>query len=432
MIEFRRIKLVLIFLIPIVISIYFLIAWHRDPILSDGREYDTLAKNIISLKGYTLNGITPYALRPPLYSLFVALLYMITKCNPTAVVIVQIFLVAFIPYFLYKILIFAGFEEKRSFFAALSVALYPFGYIYVQQLVTEPLTTFLFVISSYFVVRVWLNDDLKFCEVLISGIIITLPALSKSQHISLISALVVSLTIKGFIEKDLLKKVKLKIIPLLLGALIVLSPWALRNYYHFKDPAILGEGAFGELLLKGFYETKGRFLLLTFWNEKNSGELQSFKDWKSKMDEAEMLSKQEKVSLGVAKKKIAIEQIKKEPLEAIRGYIVRFYSFWVMIPTEQSNKIKFLVIVVEITLLILSAIGFVMFYKPLINRLFPIYLCILAENAILALGHMEARYSITLKVFIIMCIGFLLSELIERLSNVRKLTISYNHHSNKE
>lgn len=420
MIKSKNAKFMVLIVFPIAISICFCIFCHREPISSDGKEYDILAKNLLSFKGYTLDGVTPYALRPPLYSLFVALIYLFTKCNPIAVVIMQIILVAFVPYILYKTLLFAGFKEKESFIAALLVAFYPFGYIYVQQLVTEPFTTFLFVLAAYCTIKIWLTIDLNFFEVLLLGMIITLPSLSKSQHISLISALIISLAIKSFFEKELIKGVKKRIIPLILGAAILLSPWALRNYYHFRNPAVLGEGAFGELLLKGFYETKGRWFLLTFWNEKSSGEMQSFKDWQIKMREAEILSEEQKIPLGEAKAKIALDEIRNEPLEAIRGYFVRLYSFWLMIPTEQSLKMKVMTIFIDLFLLILAIIGFIVFYDVLLKKLFPVYLCLFSENAILAIGHMEARYSISVKIFVIMVVGLLLSKFIERIKNVRE------------
>jgi hypothetical protein len=413
---FKR-KDLLLFLAPLIISLLFMVVVPRNPLQSDGREYDVLAKNIIYGKGYSLDGNTPYGLRPPLYSVIVALFYFMFKPNPYYVVAFQIILLMLVPYMIKRIMILGGFNESQSFWGALIVAIYPFGYVYAQQLITESVTTFLVVLAAFLSTNIIKRDNIKFTVTIGYAIVVTLPALAKSQHISILCAVLLLLACKAILERKELRKTSLKFLGVIIGAMIVLAPWGIRNYHHFQRPAILGYGAFGEGLLKGYYHAKGDWLIWRYWNENSSSKGPYFEEWKEKFDYAEDIAKAKNIDPDKVKTEIALQEIKSDPWEAFRGYIVRFYSLWIAMPKgdNASFKIKTLVLIIELCFLLLSLVGLILFRKMLIRNFAPIYLFVLAESVLLPLIDVESRYSISLKPFILVGLGLLLERIASKI-----------------
>jgi hypothetical protein len=406
-------KTAVLFIIPIVIAVLFMIFVPRDPLTSDGKEYDVMAKNILSGKGYSLDGVTPYGFRPPLYTIFIAIVYGVTGSNPFIVVLIQIILLSFVPLIIRECLILGGIAPSQAYYGALASAVYPFGYIYAQQFVTESLTTFLFASACYFALNVWKREDIGFGKLTFYSVLITLPALSKSQHLSLVCGLGLALIIRAFVTKQKISILAKILVPIMLGAVIVLAPWGIRNYHHFGHPAILGEGAFGEGALKGYYQSKGKYLMYPYWNTEYSGHLESWKEWQTKMDKASDEALKSGKNLGSIKKELLMEEMEKNPGETLRGYIVRVYSLWLMLPSEAGKKAVFTVLLIEIFLLFASLWGMVVFRKFIIVHLAPIYTGILAESLLLPLILTEGRYSISMKPFIIMFAGLLLYVIID-------------------
>lgn len=406
--------------IPLILILLFMLFVPRDPYQSDGKEYDFMAKSILEGKGYTLDGVNPYGFRPPLYTLFVALFYFIFGANPYPIIIAQIIFLMAVPLIVKQMLLIANFDEEKSFFGALLVAIYPFGYIYAQQIITESLTTFLLSLAALLAVKIWIQDDINFKKAFLYGAFITLPALSKSQHLSMICAVVLSLILKKIFMKEFKPKSFLKICAgLLLGAFLILAPWGIRNYYHFKKTAILGYGAFGETLLKGYYHAKGDWLIWRYWNIKSPEKGPFFDEWNEKMNFAEEEAKKRNIDAGKIKTQLAIEEIKKDPIEAVRGYIVRAYSLWISLPKggQVGFKAKAVIVFIEIIFLISSLLGILLFRKQLIKSLLPVYICVLAEAILLPIIDIESRYSISLKPFLMIAGGLVAEKIFNNIKS---------------
>lgn len=416
--KFRKEELLLLF-IPLAISILFMVFVPRDPYQSDGQEYDLLAKNLISGKGYSIDGANAYGLRPPLYSFFVSLFYLIFGVSPYPIILAQIVLLMVVPLIIKKMLLNADFNERESFWGALFVSIYPFGYVYAQQIITESLTTFLLSVAGFCAVKIWLSNDVSFKKIFVYGILITLPALSKSQHISMVCALLLVLFFRLTFGKGLRLLDGKKIGALLLSMLIVLAPWGIRNYYHFKKTAILGYGAFGEGLLKGYYHAKGDWLIWRYWNIKSPEKGPFFDEWNEKMNFAEEEAKRRNIDAGEIKTQLAIEEIKKDPIEAVRGYIVRAYSLWISLPKggQVGFKAKAVIVFIEIIFLISSLLGILLFRKQLIKSLLPVYICVLAEAILLPIIDIESRYSISLKPFLMIAGGLVAEKIFNNIKS---------------
>lgn len=413
-------RIVILVLIPLVLSVLFMVFVHRSPTESDGLEYDVLAKNIVGGKGYSLDGVTPYGFRPPLYSMFVAFIYFLFGPHPYAVVFFQILFLMAVPPVIRKTLDAAGFGESQAFFGALAVASYPWGYIYSQQLLTEPMTTLLFAIASYFAVLIWREKLSGFAKLTLCGMIITLPAMMKSQHISLVCGLFLALFLSFVFRKAGWKKVAAKAVPLALGAFLLLAPWGARNYYHFHKASILGEGAFGEGFLKGYYHAKGEWLIWRYWNVESPTRGPHFEEWDGKMKLADQMSAKSGMNLGDAKAKLAVEEIKAHPFEAFRGWVVRVYSLWIALPKGSGYEAMALVFLLEMFFLAFAAAGLFVYRKQLFTEMTPVYLCILAESLLLPIIDVESRYSITLKPYIALAVGLLAFKMLYRNRNTEK------------
>jgi hypothetical protein len=323
-----------------------------------------------------------------------------------------------VPVIIRNMLTMAGCEPLSAYYGALAAAVYPFGYIYAQQLLTESITTFLFAVSAYVAVKVWQNDNNSFSRLIFYGVLITLPALSKSQHISLVCGLFLAIFLKNVFTKERIVVSMRKIVPIGLGALIILAPWGTRNYYHFHKTSVLGQGAFGEGLLKGYYHAKGNWLIWRYWNEDSPNRGTYFAEWGQKMKLADELSAKTGKDVGQVKKELAIEEIEKHPIEAFRGYIVRAYSLWIALPKMAEFKIKLAVVVMELFFLGLGITGIIIFRKQLLNPMAPVYLCLMAESILLPIIDIESRYSITLKPYLAIGVGLLAAKAMKKFLKV--------------
>lgn len=215
--------------------------------LPDSRMYDTLAKNLISGNGFSLEKKAPFfptMFKEPIYALFIAVIYLIFGQQLNYVIIAQVFLSSFIAVFIYLI----GkqlFEEKICRFAALLVCFMPiFGEIsfFVQ---VEALYIPLILLFIYLMVMAFKQD--KIVYYLLSGITLGLCSLTRNIAFYLFF-LILILIILGygktldFNKTEFIRRRALKIFVFVISFLLIVSPWILRNNKKFKVYQISSRG----------------------------------------------------------------------------------------------------------------------------------------------------------------------------------------------
>jgi hypothetical protein len=141
---------------------------------------------------------------------------------------------------------------KSPWPSLISSALYAFSFyniFYTRELLSETLTTFLvtlFVLMSISAMkrgttRMWL----------ITGAIFGLIPLSRPEYLPFAGFFAVFM---WFIYKLDVRAAIKNISVFLIGAVLVIAPWSVRNYMVFKKPIVISQGGLGEGLYLGAFE----------------------------------------------------------------------------------------------------------------------------------------------------------------------------------
>lgn len=215
---------------------------------ADGWEYLEFAYNLANGKGYVYNTNSPRILykdilisgipqkdgyissswRPPLYPLFMGVIFRFTSDNIRAVKIAQVFVssVTVMLFFLLGLLIF---NYKVGIISALIASLYPFLIFFSVDITTETLFLFLFLLIAIMAL-VSFPKRYVWIQMLSVGVLIGLASLCRP--IGLIYPFLIAIWI-FFLHKG--AKIYIRRILLMLGGfLLVLSPWTIRNYKVHK------------------------------------------------------------------------------------------------------------------------------------------------------------------------------------------------------
>jgi len=229
----------LLFIIFIIALALRLLAVFNLPIqfqtpAADAYDYDTIAKNLVTAKGYSLyaeKGLT--SLRTPLYPLFLASIYLIFGHNYTAVRVIQSIMSALLCIIIYYI----GrkiFDKKVGLLSSIILVFYqPYisyvfyggpGFLYSENLFVFLYALFvLFLVTNFFV-------GLSMKGAVIVGIFMGLLALTRPFD-ALFPLFFIFLLAYRYPFKTIMKL----ILTILIVYLLTLSPWIFRNYLVHKE-----------------------------------------------------------------------------------------------------------------------------------------------------------------------------------------------------
>ena len=205
-------------------------------------QYLPLAKNFALGKGFTLDGVTPYAYKAPGYPLYLAFFYKIFGVFWPAL-IVQIIFSASLAVFIFKIGGEIGLERKVSWIAAVLTATAPHLIYYSNFYVTESLFAFLFILGIWFFIRFLKEPNLKYA--LLSGVFLGLDTLTKVsvQYLPFVFLpFLIFLIWKT--PRETRKKFILLFVVFFLVFIAVFAPLAIRNYKHFGTFNLNSQGVY--------------------------------------------------------------------------------------------------------------------------------------------------------------------------------------------
>lgn len=226
----RRIIFIVVIL-AFVIRIGFALVFPT-PVTSDALDYHQLAENFLLKHQFGFN-VHPSSYRPPLYPLFLALVYMISGNSLVAVLFFQAVFGALTVLFVFKLGRFLS-TPKVGLATATIVAFDPHLIILAGMLMTEALFTLLLV-AALFTTLVGFHRAQNRWFV-ISGILWGLGALTRPEGLLyLIVVLVVGISIN---RKE--RALSIRRSALVLGlALITIAPWTVRNTIVHKHLVVL-------------------------------------------------------------------------------------------------------------------------------------------------------------------------------------------------
>ena len=191
-------------------AFYFQIAKH---ILEEGEFYYQSAHAAGKL----------YAIRPPLYPLFIALLCNLTNYSAQVFIVAQTFVATCTAFFAYKIA-FKLADAKAAVFAAVFCAFYPYSFFHDTQLQENAVYNF-FSLASIWSLMIAAEKE-KSLSFLKTGVVLGFATLTKASHLvhAFFLFLWILLRFRRQLQKGLIFTAACAF-----GFLLCLSPWLIRN-----------------------------------------------------------------------------------------------------------------------------------------------------------------------------------------------------------
>ncbi len=229
----KIIYLLLILAIAAGLRLHAAVTTHEAP-RDDALEYDILAQNLSSGRGYVGALGAPTSFRPPLYPFLLAALYSVFGHSYPAVRLFQACLDTLTVFLLYLI----GrriHSEKAGLLAGLFAAVYPSYVILTKFLFTETLFTFLLTLSVFLFLKVR-GLKSKTAPIFL-GLTLGFLALARSTAMLLPAAYI--LVLLTSISRDKHRRALYFSGLLLLAYSVTLAPWSLRNTVLHGRPVLI-------------------------------------------------------------------------------------------------------------------------------------------------------------------------------------------------
>lgn len=341
-------SIIAVFFIALLLRLVFLITYQdglglQSKIMTaDAKIYIGLANNILEGKGYSADGINATAERVPLYSIFLATLFFFSQDNYFLVRIIQSILGALICVIIYLI----GknlFSNKIGIIAAVICAFY---YPFIQMsayLVTETLSIFLILLSLWWLLR--LKEYNPAWYFVVGGVLLSVAGLSRSTFFGFYPLLLIILTFT-FASKKVGLKISLFI---LLGIIITISPWVVRNYLHFHKFIPIS--------------TRSGFILYQGNNTNAKGSSGGWwpvgKEYIIPKEVFTMSEIERNSYLGKKAKKF----ISDHPKEFFYLFLKKIVNMWRPYYSETSNISKLVMLLSYIPVIVFGIIGILLSYK---------------------------------------------------------------------
>lgn len=222
-----------ILLLGILVRVVF-IALHQRPLISDEREYDSLAATLSSTASYSYDGV-PTAYRPVGYPAIVGSLYYVVGHHPLAEKFFQAVLDVGTAFLIFLIL--AGYSDRIRVLAAGLWVFYVPAILYSNLLMSETVSTFLLTLIAFLITRKTDNRKGTFTSI---GICFGIIVLIKPEALILPILLLFRLSRIKIALKSLY--------PAAIAFLLVLAPWIARNYILFDRFALSSNGGINLLI----------------------------------------------------------------------------------------------------------------------------------------------------------------------------------------
>lgn len=199
---------------------------------SDSMSYLAFAKNILLNGGfYTDASLGPQMYRMPLYPLFIALSYAILPkiwfviLIQNALAVVSVVLV----YRLGKLV----FNEKAGFLGAILYIFESTRLVLANQLLSETLFMFLMLSAIYYFTKTVIGN-FKWPDFIIASASAGLAALARQNMQFFPFYILIFFIVLGIFLQQLKRYLLLGLLSLVIF-IITISPWLIRNYYHFGE-----------------------------------------------------------------------------------------------------------------------------------------------------------------------------------------------------
>jgi 4-amino-4-deoxy-L-arabinose transferase-like glycosyltransferase len=192
--------------------------------------------------------------RPPLYPLFVAVVWKLFPFSIVTVKLAQALLHGATCFLVYRIVFEVLKKRVPAFLGALICAINPLLLAHTVDFYTVPLHTFMLALGLYFVVRQLKNDERLFLNAGLAGIAFGLAALCRPSALGIILLVIPVVVLLKF--KDVRRRRWILACGLLVvGMFTAISPWTIYNYRSTGEFILINDGFSYNLWLGNLPET---------------------------------------------------------------------------------------------------------------------------------------------------------------------------------
>lgn len=213
-----------IFLVALGVRLIFVAFYSWAP--DDAIGYDTLAHNILAGNGFSLQSQPPFEptlYRTPVYPYFLSSLYALFGFHATVVYVAQAIigsLTCCLMYFVARRYL----SQTTALFVALVNSLYVFTAYFVATKLSETLFTFLLCGTIYLVIRAYQKEDWRW--MFAGGAMLGIAILCRPENMFFPFFLATLFLLAHRFRKPWWKLS----VAVVAGAILVVSPWMIRNY----------------------------------------------------------------------------------------------------------------------------------------------------------------------------------------------------------
>ncbi len=233
-----------------------LLSMDQNPTSGDPVTYDQYARSIAERGEYACAPGVPTSWRPPLYPLFLAIIYRLTGHNIIIVGIIQAILGALLCVLIYRIAA-DMFDLKTGMISGLLSGISLYFIAMTKFLLSETLFLFLFLLSLFYFYNAFMQKSSK--KAIIAGFLMGLATLTRPITIFY------PFLFFGFTAvccrqwNDILKFTRKLFIPMLIAFLIPLSIWTVRNYRVHKAFVLISTNSGLNLFVGNTPDSNGRY-----------------------------------------------------------------------------------------------------------------------------------------------------------------------------
>lgn len=343
-------------IVGIVLRLIWALLVHPEP-TSDSAVYVDRALSIANGHGYSMPDGTATAYWPVGYSAFLAAFLCILNDPHLAVIVSNVVLASLLMYLFYR-LVGIVFEQREAVsLAVLVLAFYPDNIAYASLATSEVLGSVLLI--AYLLLVLGKN---RLSSIIFSGIVIGLATLTKAQSILFpVLVFVLQFWLAGT-GGERFRAFRTLILTVLVAVLVV-TPWGLRNYHHF-DRFVLSTNGGINLFIGNNEHSTGRYIYTA--------------------EDSALFAGLGEVERDEKAKKMALEYIASEPITFLSRiplkifYLFRtdgdgfswneagFEQFW--ISSKGWRNLKIIATLYYYVILVFGMLGAVYFLRKLLLR----------------------------------------------------------------
>lgn len=322
--NYKEILAIFIIALSIRMIIFAINPYYWEP-SEDSAQYDSIAWNLLSGRGYSMDNQPPYqptARRPPVYPLFLAAVYQIIGRDYRGAKLIQAFIDSITCVLLYLIAR-RVLNKRQALVAGILIAIWPSTALFSNHLLSETIFTFfisLVVLSTYKILE---TKNIKFS--LITGILIGIAALSRPDALLLPVFLFIPLFI---LLRN--KRGALYFIGGILAFILTITPWTVRNYAVFGKVIPLTDAKTTVVEMPHYIPDRHIYLEYLFGSKERADKFRH-ETWEEKEERQQReVEAMKKTSKDVNPYNI-LESIRYKllhPLPLVKKSIFRFYVLW--------------------------------------------------------------------------------------------------------